>query len=64
MTSANLSVLKSELGTTAYMHLSVVMAHMQSYHFECGRRVALENVPGFRSKHGQPKLEVHHPYSY
>lgn len=33
MTSANL---KSELGTTAYMHLSVrvdnVMAHMQSYH--------------------------------
>jgi len=32
MTSANLSVLKSELGTTAYMHLSVVMAHMQSYH--------------------------------
>ena len=32
MTSANLSALKSELGTTAYMHLSVVMAHMQSYH--------------------------------
>ena len=32
MTSANLSALKSELGTTAYMHLNVVMAHMQSYH--------------------------------